>query len=512
MVGCLGIADSARAQVEVYGGGASFPALVYRDLFDCAGTPLVGPRPADCTLPGFVNAKIFYGSAGSGAGKRAWRNHNGSSAATGLGTGVSPVDPTTTPYSFVLPATGFPGYHYSGSDDVLTASDMATYNSTQLALRGAPIQIPGIVGAVTVTFNPGPNVTFTGPSFDGPYNVAPPGTRGVTNFNLTRQAMCGIFSGHITKWSNPILTALGVVDSAGPLPGGTPIQVVRRRDGSGTTYLLTQALKAQCDDPNIKGPVTDGSATIVLYNFKWTDRNLGVSLCTPAHGGTGNDVLPVQGSNLVNWPNFGTDQCTNPISNPGGGIFLTPATDGSNAVRDLIKATPGSIGYASNDYAKPFSTHANANDIANVQNQFAIDTGTAAFVTPTPVTSASAMSSAPPVFTSALAVQSPLSWSRQGVIGNPGAPDAYPLSGFSWLDLYQCYAPASGAGPAILDNAAGNGYLFFHYGPPAAPMMAARGFAQVPQEWVIWIGALVSNPTIGTPLHDPAVCASKPGA
>jgi ABC-type phosphate transport system substrate-binding protein len=504
VVGSLGVAGSAHAQVEVYGGGASFPALVYRDLFDCAGTPVTGPRPADCTAPGFVNAKIFYGSAGSGAGKRAWRNHDGSSAATGLGTGVS-GSPVNTPYSFTLPATGFPSFHYAGSDDVLTASDVSTYNSTQAALRGAAIQIPAIIGPVTLAFNPGPNVTFTGPNFDGPYSVTPPGTRTVKNFNLTRQAMCGIFSGHITKWNNPILAALGVVDSGA---GGTPIQVVRRRDGSGTTFLLTQALKAQCDDPAIQGPMSESSSVTVLYRFPWTDRNIGTGLCAP----TGNGQLPIQGSNLVNWPNFTNDQCGTAISNPGGATFITPPTDGSGAMRDMIKSTPGSIGYVSADYSKPFSTHANANDIANVQNQYALDIGSSTFIAATPVTAASAMASAPPVFTTAQALQSPLSWSRQGVVGNPDATDAYPLSGFSWLDLYQCYAPASGVSQALLDTAGGSGYLFFHYGAQSAPMMAVRGFAQVPNEWVIWVGALLSNASIGTPLGDPTACAGKPGA
>jgi len=502
VVGCIGIAGSANAQVEVYGGGASFPALVYRDLFDCAGIPLAGVRPADCTAPGFVNAKIFYGSAGSGAGKRAWRNHDGSSNGTGLGTGVS-GSPSTAPYAF-NPGPGFPGYHFTGSDDALVKSDLDTYNSTQLANRGAPIQIPSIIGPVTITFNPGPNVTFTGPSFDGPYATTPPGTRTITNFNLTRQALCGIFSGHITKWNNPILAALGVVDAG----GGTPIQVVRRRDGSGTTFLLTQALKAQCDDPTIQGPNSETDATIVLYRFPWTDRNIGNALCPPG----GNGQLPIQGSNLVNWPNFGTDQCGGAIPNSGGGTFLTPSADGSGALRDLVKSTPGSIGYVSADYAKPFSASANANDVANVQNQYALDIGSSDFIAPTPVTAASAMASAPPTFTTAAAVQSPLSWSRQGVVGNPGGVDAYPLSGFSWLDLYQCYAPAGGAGPVLLDAGAGNGYLFFHYGAQSAPMMAARGFAQVPAEWITWVGALLTNPGIGTPIGDPTVCAGKPGA
>lgn len=66
------------------------------------------------------------------------------------------------------------------------------------------------------------------------YNI--PGVTGQLNF--TPEALAGIFLGKITKWNDPAIT--------GPNPGvklpGSPIAVVHRSDGSGTTYCWTDYL------------------------------------------------------------------------------------------------------------------------------------------------------------------------------------------------------------------------------------------------------------------------------
>ena len=66
------------------------------------------------------------------------------------------------------------------------------------------------------------------------YNV--PGIKGEIKF--TPQALAGIYLGHITSWNDKAIA------SANPglnLPG-TPIIVVHRSDGSGTTYIFTDYL------------------------------------------------------------------------------------------------------------------------------------------------------------------------------------------------------------------------------------------------------------------------------
>ena len=62
----------------------------------------------------------------------------------------------------------------------------------------------------------------------------------VPNLRLSREAYGGIFSGKVTKWSDPLIA------KANPgikLPD-QPINVIVRADGSGTTYVFTKHLSA----------------------------------------------------------------------------------------------------------------------------------------------------------------------------------------------------------------------------------------------------------------------------
>ena len=66
------------------------------------------------------------------------------------------------------------------------------------------------------------------------YNV--PGVKGEIKF--TPQALAGIYLGHITSWNDK---AIAAVNPGLSLPN-TPIIVVHRSDGSGTTYIFTDYL------------------------------------------------------------------------------------------------------------------------------------------------------------------------------------------------------------------------------------------------------------------------------
>ena len=109
---------------------------------------------------------------------------------------------------------------------------------------------------------------------------------------LTRAAYAGIFTGTVTKWNDPAITAAN--------PGVTmpdlPITVVTRSDSSGTTYVFTQHL-ANISDP-----------------FKTT----------------------VGQGTTVQWPKTAT-------------FVAAPKNDGVTAT---VKQTPGAIGYIEYGYAK----------------------------------------------------------------------------------------------------------------------------------------------------------------
>src|ERR1700737_1866403 len=123
VVGSLSLTESANAQV--YSGGGTLASKVYRQLFDCWGLPVntsvIAVSPQCSSATGNANGfgvQILYAPVGSGAGKRAYTHHDGSSSTTtGLGT-------PSSSNAIALPATA-----------------------------GALIQIPAFSTTVTIAIN-----------------------------------------------------------------------------------------------------------------------------------------------------------------------------------------------------------------------------------------------------------------------------------------------------------------------------------------------------------------------
>jgi phosphate transport system substrate-binding protein len=116
------------------------------------------------------------------------------------------------------------------SDAYLSPADMAKYTTLE--------NIPLAVAALMVV-----------------YNV--PGVKASTNLKLNGTVLAKIFSGKITKWNDPAITALnpGVT-----LPSAT-IVLVHRADSSGSTFLFTSYMDAQ--DP------TDWSSSLIGTTVAW---------------------------------------------------------------------------------------------------------------------------------------------------------------------------------------------------------------------------------------------------
>ncbi|HET7826096.1 MAG TPA: phosphate ABC transporter substrate-binding protein PstS [Anaeromyxobacter sp.] len=94
------------------------------------------------------------------------------------------------------------------------ASD-APMTDEELARAPGVVHVPTVLGAVVVTYN------------------AP-----IPSLRLTADAVAGIFLGRIQRWDDP---ALAAVNPGVKLPS-TPIAVVHRSDGSGTTAIFTDYL------------------------------------------------------------------------------------------------------------------------------------------------------------------------------------------------------------------------------------------------------------------------------
>ena len=109
---------------------------------------------------------------------------------------------------------------FGATDAPLKAEEISSYPSD----RGKPIQVPMTGGPVVFSYN----------------------LQGVDNLKLSREAYCGIADGTIKSWNDPKITK---DNSAANLPN-SPISFVHRSDGSGTTSIFTNHLKAAC--PNWK--------------------------------------------------------------------------------------------------------------------------------------------------------------------------------------------------------------------------------------------------------------------
>jgi phosphate transport system substrate-binding protein len=111
------------------------------------------------------------------------------------------------------------------------ASDAAMKDTEIAALPAGSkmLHIPTALGAVVVIFN-----------------LAGVDKTAIKSLNLDGATIAGIFLGKITVWNDPAIAALNA-DIAANLPA-TPIKVIHRSDGSGTTNTFTSYLAASSDE------------------------------------------------------------------------------------------------------------------------------------------------------------------------------------------------------------------------------------------------------------------------
>ena len=106
---------------------------------------------------------------------------------------------------------------FAGSDVPLKESEVAATGGP-----GAVVQIPWTAGGVAIEFN----------------------LPGVPDLRLRPETVAGIFAGRVTRWTDPAIQA----DNPQAALPASGIQVVHRSDGSGTTQVFTDYLKAVAPD------------------------------------------------------------------------------------------------------------------------------------------------------------------------------------------------------------------------------------------------------------------------
>lgn len=172
---------------------------------------------------------------------------------------------------------------------------------------------------------------------------------------LSAKALAGIYEGTILTWQDPAI----LKDNPGVKLPRAAIIVIHRSDGSGTTNIFTSYLSK------------------VSQDWSWK----------AGHGLT------------VTWP-------------------LGLGAEGSKGVLDLVKQSPGTIGYLELSYAKQ-----NGVPVASIENR------AGQFVQPTPAGAAAAISS----FSDTLAKDV-----RTPIVDPPASSrDAYPISGLTFILLWK---------------------------------------------------------------------------
>lgn len=499
-IACVGVAGSESALASIFfGSGGTAGQIVYRQIGDClyqqaqgttgSGAPPAGPLPIStaCTLgtnsSGFFG-ELLYAGTGSGSGKATFLG-NYATPQLLSGASVSGSIPSVDFTFGINTISQYDGVQIGGTDQPLTTADVNTYQTASLPANtlsgfaggsngqtafGNAIQIPTMVIPMALGYNgkDGAGTSLAIVNSD-------------STLHLSRQAMCGIWSGHITKWNNPILTALnGLAGNSGN------ITFVHRVDASGSTFLISNAMGEQCN--GIVGPDNeDSGAPTVSYAQPWSDRN--ASCPVPAAPTTPPFAGAVGGTDLLNFFDYTTNQCGTTIPSPirSGGTAQPTFTSasGSGALQSKVATTNGAIGYASVDYWSPIK--AGSQKTAELQSQWDITHNTGAYTVANAAGASAAMTITPNFGATGSSgfpanITDPLAWTLQANNPNPVGQGAYPIAGFTWMLVYECYKPHSNSNNAWLWMRT---YVNYMYGASDAQgIIAANGFATIPSPWL----------------------------
>ncbi|WP_159289035.1 substrate-binding domain-containing protein [Methylosinus sporium] len=532
-------APAAQATDGIFGGGSTLASLAERTL--------------SANFYGFSNVVLLYAAIGSGSGQRIFISNDPAQGFLGAG-----WDPATPP-DYLFPFLGFSTYpypriDYGASDSPLPANFTTGYTTTvynwdqvnhtrtatgsvsyPTASYGQPIQLPLFEAPVAVAVNLPEVSQSTGATAVGstnwtiksqlPASPAPYGGR----IQLSTAQICAIFSGLVTDWNStatiPTLSSTGVAGTEGfadantwragstagtPGTGGgtayavstavppvsTPITIVYRADGSGTSFIFTNYLKTVC-------PLLDPSNTYGYQSIFATS------------------VLP----------NNSFTQLINKVTAYGRSLN-TVGADGSDAVAAAIgnsTTNHGYIGYLSADFVQPNNTATTSPYAANVQNDYLrfkgvyhpgqTPTGTtvpADFATPSPLGAEAAWDAlAVPTtadfndwnvyaqtFPATTYLQGTASPNLVDITGRSKLPlasadGAYPITGTAYGYFYSCYGAGRDSVAAATRVANVKNYLTWHYDVGsignADDVIVVNGFGPLPTTWTSAIDSFYLN-------------------
>ncbi|MFJ1208686.1 substrate-binding domain-containing protein [Burkholderia pyrrocinia] len=402
-------ATAAMASPNVQGGGSSLVAPTIG---------AIGNSATEIGLFGTAEGSFTYFSVGSGAGQNAFLNNQ----PTFFGAGVTGT------------------VHFANSDAALSTAQLTSYKAGLGATNGPLIQIPYIVTPITVPVVNGPAVTST---------TTPQTTPGQAHsIALNDDDLCGIFSGRITDWAgvsgaNPVINPQ---TGSAYTTTSTPIKVVYRADGSGTTELLTRHLAAVCTTTNTQAGVTFVDSLTFTASFP-------------------SGVVP---ANFV-------------AASGSGGV--------RNAVASFSSAGTAAFAYLSPDYTNTFlapsSTVVTSAGALQLPVASLVNAKNGVYYAPNYTNATTALGTVTPP--GKLTANNPAAWVPAA--GNPAS--GYPVSGTSQIILSQCYKDAT-VKTAVHD------FLNSHYTNASfASIVHGNGFDTVPSNFQTAISADFLSNTSG---------------
>lgn len=423
--GCGPANSQTTATTCVYGGGSSLAKNVYAALPGYNGLVNTGGEMTQYAQTTNGAAGFYYESAGSGAGKSAFLNNDPSLWGNG-----DAANAFTVHFGASDAAVGKTGELLSpfvgGNGKSVPMKYDAGSKIGQLAPGGAFIQLPMFATPITVP-------------------VAHPQMKANGSLTLTKNDLCGIFSGLYTNWNQTSVYSSAATPPAGKVGKGT-INVYWRADngGSGTTALFTNYLASVC--------TTTGTGTNSAIKFSSTTKFASLFGATAPSGSTALWTMPA-GKFAAQTGVKGSDGVANGMANgeTSGIGYLSPDFT-------AIAATPAAAPTGKNSYKTLFVTKVtNANDGAAYLPDLA-STGTA-LLNP----GASASNVTPPSGNDAY---DQTKWVP--IIPNPSK--GYPIVGFTNLVVAQCYDTTKQAGANLIN------FLGRHYAGNYDNLLNNNGF------------------------------------
>ena len=186
---------------------------------------------------------------------------------------------------------------FAGSDVPLKAGEVEATGGP-----GAVVQVPWTAGGVAVEYN----------------------LPGVGDLRLSPEALAGIFAGGVTRWNDPAIKA----DNPNAALPAAGIQVVHRSDGSGTTQVFTDYLRAAAPQIWTFPPGKDWPADTAGTGAKGSDGVTASVKQSPGAIGYAEPSYPKQaGLSMASIRN-------------AAGRFLKPTADAVSAALAAAKVNP----------------------------------------------------------------------------------------------------------------------------------------------------------------------------